>query len=176
MDFANTESTNGIMQINWNQVVSGTPDAMSRKIRPATVLDGLVTRLCIFPMPSNDFAMIDRRRAYRDHEREAYLRSIGLKLEDIKGELKCPRLVDFCFQYEEELTRQASIEQDKCLDYFRKRIPVIMMRYTLVRAVMRQVDDLIAGKPLEIIDSDLDFACLIGTIVLMSQMACSGKW
>lgn len=175
VDYANDQSTNGIIQINWNQVISGTPDAMARKIRPATVLDGLATRLCVFPMPSNDYAMIERRRAIHDHEREAYLRSIGLKLEAIKGELKCDRLVDFCYDYEVRLTKEAEAEQDLCLDYFRKRIPLIMMRYALVRAVMRQVDDLIAGKPLEIIDSDLDFACLIGDFCLMSQMHMFGQ-
>jgi hypothetical protein len=96
VDFANDQSVNGIIQVNWNQVVSGTQEAMSRKIRPSTVLDGLVTRLCLFPMPQNDFAMIERRRVNRDHERESYLRSIGLKLEQVKGELKAERLVDFC--------------------------------------------------------------------------------
>ncbi len=139
VDYANDQSVNGVIQINWNQVVSGTQEAMSRKIKPSTVLDGLVTRFALFPMPQNDFAMIERRHAVRDHEREAYLRSIGLKLEQVQGELKCDRLVDFCYEYEKKLAEEARLEQDLCLDYFRKRIPVIMMRYTLVRIVMRSL-------------------------------------
>ena len=137
VDYANDQSVNGVIQINWNQVVSGTQEAMSRKIKPSTVLDGLVTRFALFPMPQNDFAMIERRHAVRDHEREAYLRSIGLKLEQVQGELKCDRLVDFCYEYEKKLAEEARLEQDLCLDYFRKRIPVIMMRYTLVRIILR---------------------------------------
>ena len=175
VDFANAESTNGIMQINWNQVVSGTQESMSRKIKPANVLDGLVTRLALFLMPNNDFQMLERRRAVRDAGRETYLRSLGYKLEEVKGELPCSRLVDFCHDYEARLTQQASMEQDHCLDYFRKRIPVIMMRYALVRAVLRQLDDLLAGKPLEIIDSDLEFARLIGDWCLEAQVFMFGQ-
>lgn len=175
VDYANTESTNGIMQVNWNQVVSGTMESLSRKIRPQNVLDGLVTRLSLFLMPQNDYQMLERRRYLRDHNRECYLRQLGILLEDIKGELKCPRLVDFCFQYEEELTRQASIEQDKCLDYFRKRIPVIMMRHTLVRMVLRQMDSLAKGHPLVEQDDDLEYARLIGDWTLEMQMTMFGQ-
>ena len=175
VDYANDQSTNGIIQVNWNQVVSGTMEALSRKIRPANVLDGLVTRLVIFPMPQNDFAMIERRHAIRDHDREALLRSIGLKLEQVAGELKCERLVDFCYDYERQLTDEARTEQDLCLDYFRKRIPVIMMRYTLVRIVCREVDAAIKGEPLTVTDSDLEFARLIGDFCLMSQMHMFGQ-
>ena len=175
VDYANDQSVNGIIQVNWNQVVSGTPEAMSRKIRPATVLDGLVTRLVLFLMPSNDFTMIERQRALRDHERECYLRSIGLKLEQVAGELRCDRLVDFCYHYEKQLADEARLEQDFCLDYFRKRIPVIMMRYTLVRIVLRQIDAAIKGEDLTVEDSDLEFARLIGDWCLMAQMHMFGE-
>lgn len=175
VDYANDQSVNGIIQVNWNQVVTGTPDAMARKIRPATVLDGLATRLVLFPMPANDYAMIEKRRAIRDHDRECYLRSVGLQLEDIKGELKADRLVDFCYEYEEKLAKDAEMEQDLCLDYFRKRIPLIMMRYTLVRMVMRQLKEARTGQPLEVLDSDLEFARLIGDFCLASQMHFFGQ-
>ena len=42
-------------------------------------------------------------------------------------------------EYEKKLAEEARLEQDLCLDYFRKRIPVIMMRYTLVRIVLRSL-------------------------------------
>lgn len=175
VDYANDQSTNGIIQVNWNQVVSGTPDAMSRKIRPATVLDGLVTRLCLFPMPENDFVMLERQRRVRDFDRECMLRSLGLWLEEVKGCLDVPRLVDFCFDYESRLCKQAQLEQDECLDYFRKRIPLIMMRYTLVRMVLRQKEKAMKGEPLEVTDDDLKFAELIGDFVLTTQMHMFGS-
>ena len=175
VDYANDQSQNGIIQVNWNQVVSGTPDALRRKIRPATVLDGLVTRLCVFTMPTNDYAMIGRRRPLVDNDRECLLRSLGLRLEKLKGELACERLVDYCYDYERELTEQAAMNEDRCLDYFRKRIPVIMMRYALVRAVLRQLPQLLEGAALQIDNSDLEFAKLIGDFVLMEQMYMFGN-
>jgi hypothetical protein len=156
VDYANDQSTNGIIQVNWNQVVTGTQEAMNRKIKPSMVLDGLVTRLVLFPMPPNDFVMIERRTALRDHEREALLRSIGLRLEQVKGQLKADRLVDFCYKYEHKLTKEAELEQDYCLDYFRKRIPVIMMRYTLVRIVCRMI--LSADSSVECRTESVEFA------------------
>ncbi len=175
VDFANDQSVNGIIQVNWNQVVTGTWESMSRKIKPAMVLDGLVTRLILFPMPSNEYQMIERRSVYRDNDRQSMMRSLGLKLEDVKGELKASRMVDYCYQYEEQLTNEARIEQDKCLDYFRKRIPVIMMRYGLVRLVIRHTDLALRGEPLPVDDSDLEFCRLIGDWCLMTQMNLYGQ-
>ena len=175
VDYANDQSQNGIIEINWNQVITGTPDALRRKIRKSTVLDGLVTRLCIFPMPSNDYAMIDRRKRIVEHERDCRLRSVGLDLDKLCGELPCERLVDFCYDYEQQLRDQAELNEDKCLDYFRKRIPLIMIRYALVRSVLRQLKELQHGEPLQISDSDLEFARLIGDFVLDMQIYMFGS-
>lgn len=178
VDYANDQSVNGIIQVNWNQVVTGTPESMGRKVKPSMVLDGLVTRLILFPMPDNDFQMIDRRQAVRDPNRECLLRSVGIKLDQMRGELKADRLVDFCFDYERRLTDEARLEQDYCLDYFRKRIPVIMMRYALVRMVLRHLygsERCDQHSPLEVRDDDLEFARLIGDWCLMAQMHMFGE-
>ncbi|MBR2233960.1 MAG: hypothetical protein IJ892_02770, partial [Prevotella sp.] len=111
----------------------------------------------------------------RDHERECRLRQVGYDLEKVKGEIHVPRLVDFCYAYEEELTRRALIEEDRCLDYFRKRIPVIMMRYAIVRLVLRQLDKAIKGEDLEVDESDLEFARLIGDWCLQAQIHLFGQ-
>ena len=175
VDYANDQSQNGIIEINWNQVITGTPDALRRKIRKSTVLDGLVTRLAVFPMPSNDYAMIDRRKRIVEHERDCRLRAVGLDLDKLSGELPCERLVDFCYDYEQQLRDQAELNEDKCLDYFRKRIPLIMIRYALVRSVLRQLKELQQGEPLQISDSDLEFARLIGDFVLDMQIYMFGS-
>ena len=91
------------------------------------------------------------------------------------GCLDLERLVDFCYDYEKRLTEDAALEKDRCLDYFRKRIPLIMMRYALVRVVLRQIDEAIEGKPLVVDDSDLEFAQLIGDFVLEQQMRLFGQ-
>lgn len=175
VDYANDDSSNGIIEINWNQVVTGTPDALRRKIRRSTVTDGLVTRLAVFPMPSNNYAMIERRPRIIQNDRDCRLRAVGIDLETISGELACKKLVDYCYEYEAKLTKEAEMNEDLCLDYFRKRIPLIMVRYTLVRAVLRQIKDLQKGKELQIIDSDLEFAKLIGDFTLEMQMYMFGN-
>ena len=175
VDYKNEGSTNGIIQVNWNQVVTGTPDAMRRKIRKSTVLDGLVTRLSLFPMPSNDNQMIKRGMRIIQHDRDCMLRAVGLDLEKISGELHCERLVDFAYEYESELCEQANANDDNCLHYFRKRIPIIMIRYALVRAVLRQVKELQRGEELVIEDSDLEFARLIGDFCLDMQIHMFGN-
>ena len=175
VDYANEQSVNGVIQVNWNQVVSGTSEAMSRKIKPSTVLDGLVTRLVLFNMPNNDFSMIEKRKAIRDNDRECYLRSIGLKLDQLSGQISVDRLVDYCYKYEENLAKEARIEQDYCLDYFRKRIPVIMMRYTIVKIVLREIDNLLKGEPATVTDNDLEFAKLIGDWCLNAQIHMFGE-
>ena len=175
VDFANSDSTNGPLQVNWNQVVSGTPESLSRKIKPANVLDGLVTRLSLFLMPDNRHQMIARRRYHRDPDRECYLRSLGYKLEEVKGCLEVPRLVDFCYDYEHELTLRGDIEDDDIIDHFRKRIPLIMMRHALVRLVLRQLDKARKGEPLEVDDSDLEYARLIGDWCMEMQVFMFGE-
>lgn len=175
VDYANADSHNGIIAVNWNQVITGTPDAMRRKIRKSTVLDGLVTRLCLFPMPASDYTMLQRSRNVVRHERDCMLRATGLQLEKVSGELECQRLVDFAYDYEQDLCEQARMNDDLCLDYFRKRIPLIMIRYALVRAVLRQLKELQRGEPFTIDDSDLEFARLIGDFTLEMQIHMFGN-
>ena len=175
MDFANSDSTNGPLQVNWNQVISGTPESLSRKIKPTNVLDGLVTRLSLFLMPEARHQMIERRRYHRDPDRECYLRSLGYKLEEVRGELVVPRLVDFCYDYERELTVRGDALDDSVLDHFRKRIPLIMMRHALVRIVLRQLDKARRGEPLEVDDSDLEYARLIGDWCMEMQVFMFGE-
>ncbi len=170
VDYADEGSANGLAQVNWNQVVSGTWGAFWRKFGRGNVLDGMATRLCLFPMPDNAFTMIERRDVAIDKEREQLLRTIGLKLEEVKGLLDVPRLVDYCYEYEAKLTEEARVEQDRLLDYFRKRIPIIMIRYTLVRIVTRQLDAILRGEDIVVTDEDLEFARLIGDFCLFTQM------
>ena len=150
-------------------------ESFSRKVKPSNILDGLVTRLAVFPMPDNDYVMIEKKRCIRNHERESYLRSLGYDLEKISGELKAQKLVDYCYDYEEKLCQIAKLEGDETLDYFRKRIPVIMMRYALVRMVLRQLKDLLDGATLKVEKSDLDFARLIGDFCLEAQIYMFGS-
>ncbi len=182
VDYQNEQSVNGIIQVNWNQVISGTPDAMLKKIKPSTVLDGLVTRLALFVMPRNDFQMIDRKNGHkRDHEAEARLRAWGYKLEKLSGELECEKLVDAAYKWCADRAAENDLEDDKTADYFRKRVPMYIVRYGLVHAVLRDYHYLAklaeAQKPLKLRlnKSDIDFGLLIGDFIYDMQIRQYGQ-
>ena len=86
--------------------------------------------------------------------------------------LPCYRLTHHCWEWCKQQTETALIEDDKCIHYFRKRIPLYMIRYTLPRIVMRQLDKFGAdgrlkdGETLDITDNDLAFAELIGDYLM----------
>lgn len=175
VDYANEQSVNGLIQVNWNQVVSGTMDAMRRKIQPSTVLDGLVTRLALWMMPSNDYQMISRKHVAKDHAREEALKTWGFRLDEIEGNLPCERLVDAAYDWCAKMAERAKFEDDQIMDYFRKRIPLYMVRYGLVRALMRQFDDFKKTGKLVINDDDVAFAELIGDYIFYMQQYMFGN-
>ncbi len=174
VDYASDESVNGMTDANYNTVTSGTWGDFKRRYMQGNVLNGMSTRLIIFPMPSNKYKMLDRSDGIVDNEREQLLRTIGFKLEQVKGCINVSRLVDFAYDYGVKLARESELEQDDCLDYFRKRIPIIMIRYTLVRIIARQLDAILRGEDPVVTDEDLDFACLIADFCLMAQMSVFG--
>ena len=181
VDYANEQSVNGIIQVNWNQVITGTPDAMNRKIKPLTVLDGLVTRLALFVMPTNRYQMISRERRVANHDAETRLRSWGYKLEKLHGEIQCEKLVDAAWDWCNNIATEAGERDDEITDYFRKRVPMYIVRYGIVYNVLRDYDYLLkqqeAGKPLKLRlkQQDLDFALLMGEIILSMQIRQYGE-
>ena len=175
VDYANEQSVNGLIQVNWNQVVSGTMDAMRRKIQPSTVLDGLVTRLAVWLMPSNDFSMVERKHVAKDFQREETLKSWGFRLDEVEGELPCERLVDAAYDWCKQKAETAKFEDDKIMDYFRKRVPLYMVRYGVVRALLRQFDDYKKTGKLTINDDDVEFSVLIGDYLLYMQQYMFGQ-
>ena len=96
----------------------------------------------------------------------------GINLDHIRGVLPCYRLTHFCWEWCYNQTELANLEGDKCVHYFRQRIPLYMIRYALPRIVMRQLDKFGAdgrlkeGETLEITDNDLAFAELIGDYLM----------
>ena len=178
VDYANDLSANGLIQVNWNQVISGTMPALRKKMRGGEITDGYITRLALWIMPNRDFAMIDKgNTSFVGNNREyvtivEHLRSVVIKLDNLRGDLPCQRLTDYCWEWCNNQTELARLEDDKCVDYFRKRIPLYMIRYALPRIVMRQLDKFCAdgqlkdGETLDITDNDLAFAELIGDYLM----------
>ena len=178
VDYANDLSANGLIQVNWNQVISGTMPALRKKMRMGEITDGYITRLALWIMPNRDDVMIDKAdtsaldQKPEDLAIDERLRSVVINLDHIRGVLPCYRLTHFCWEWCYNQTELANLEGDKCVHYFRKRIPLYMIRYALPRIVMRQLDKFGAdgrlkeGETLEITDNDLAFAELIGDYLM----------
>ena len=177
VDYKNNQSANGIYQVCWNQVTSGTPDAVRKKIKPEHITDGFVTRLALFIMPERNFEVIDfKDHTTKNHDAETRLRSWGYMLEKLHGELICPKLIRFAYDWMCERAEENRQNNDKVADYFRKRVPIYMVNYGLVHCVLRDYHHLAKlmeeGKPLKlrITQQDLDFAELIGDFLYYMQI------
>ena len=101
-----------------------------------------------------------------------FITLVFINLDNIRGVLPCYPLTHHCWEWCQQQTETALLEDDKCIHYFRKRIPLYMIRYTLPRIVMRQLDKFGAdgrlkdGEKLDITDNDLAFAELIGDYLM----------
>lgn len=178
VDYANELSANGLIQVNWNQVISGTMDALRRKMRGGSITDGYVTRMALWIMPNSEYTMIEKKytsieidtpneteRKQRIKQRVVALDSLRCVFTDIQ------KLTDHCYEWCANQCKIAEIEEDACIEYFRKRIPLYMMRYTLPRIICKQLNKfenghLKDGEKIEVTDDDLRFATLIGDYLM----------
>ena len=174
VDFANQQSVNGIIQCNWNQVVTTTMDGVREKLAKGSINDGFITRLAIWVMPSNNYTMIERTRGKKTVDNSA-LERWGYILQDFEGEISVPKLVDYCYDWCARQCEIAALEDDYLIDYFRKRVPIYMMRYTIPRIVMREYANYAKTGKWTVKQSDLDFAQLIGDYLMYIQIYLFGS-
>lgn len=182
VDFKNSESANGIYQVNWNQCVSGTPDALRRKFKMTNALDGLTTRIALFEMPEQHFNIRALKTSQnRDFDLEARLRSWGYRLDKLYGELICPKLVEAAWEWLKDVSDEAQENDDIITDFFDKRVTMYFVRYGLVHNVLRDIayiEQLMKdGKPLKlrINKSDIEFGRLMADFILMMQIRMFGE-
>ena len=182
VDYKNSESANGIYQVNWNQCISGTPDALRRKFKTGNSLDGLTTRIALFQMPERHFNVNElKTRKVRDLEMENRLRTWGYKLDLIHGELICPKLVEAAWQWLKDVSDEAKENDDIITDFFDKRVTMYFVRYGLVHNVLRDIDYVEKlqkeGKPLKlrINKQDIEFGQLMADFILMMQIRMFGE-
>lgn len=175
VDFANAQSTNGIIQCNWNQVMTSTMDGLRKKLAQGDINDGFVTRLSIWVMPNNDYKMIDKSGKKKTIEEDSPLEKWGAILQDVEGEIDVPELVDYCYDWCKRQCDMARLEDDELVDYFRKRVPIYMMRYTIPRIVMREYQNFRQTGKWRVQADDLKFAKLIGDYLMYIQIYLFGS-
>ena len=169
VDYANTDSVNDIIQVFWNQVITGTLISLQKKINMRNINDGLCTRLGIVKMFPAKYSMMARGNRTANSEAHTHLREWGYRFDGMKGELKIGRLVDHCYDLCAEYARQAGEQQDDVLDLLRKRAVYYAIWLTIPRIYGRQWEHYRETGEVEVDDDDLQFAAIIYEAVIYWQ-------
>lgn len=186
-DYGNSQAVNGLIEVNMNQVITGTHDAMNRKITARNCLDGLATRLIVFEMPDSSFKMLKRDSGKRTPEQSEWLSTIGNELIDCAGivdlskKVKVPktRQSDFgtsisiseaLYQWGEDEAERCRVSEDVCADYFRRRAPVIAARYAAVDAIMNDLEGFKNTGKVKITWRQIELALHLASYFQESQM------
>ena len=112
VDYANGDSVNGVIPIFWNQVITGTPISLSKKVTLRNVNDGLCTRIAIFRMVSSQFQMMPKGEQHVNHEQDVRLKQWGFQFEQMRGELSICKLVDHVYTLCEQTAAEAALAHD----------------------------------------------------------------
>ena len=169
VDYANGDSVNGVIPIFWNQVITGTPISLSKKVTLRNVNDGLCTRIAIFRMVSSQFQMMPKGEQRVNHEQDVRLKQWGFQFEQMRGELSIGKLVDHVYTLCEQTAAEAALANDTVLDYLRKRAVFYATWFTIPRIYGRQWENYRKTGKVTVNKGDLQFATLIYDAVLYFQ-------
>ena len=175
VDFSNVDSANGVYEVYYNTVCTGTPLSLQRKINIRNVNDGLCSRIAFFRMVPDGFKMIAKGSRTRNHDLECCLKQWAFRFDSMKGELKIGRLVDHVYNLCQEATWTAEASGDRVLDMLRKRAVFYAIWFTIPRIYARQWKQYEKTGEVEVDDSDLQFATLIYDAVLYWQDRLFGR-
>ena len=187
-----TMTTNGLVNAFFNFVVTGTPDALIKKVNVRNCLDGLPTRLLMGIQPAAGYSMIERCRRRRTDADSDWLRTVGNKLMqcgwDVNLEQTCkvPKawqgrlgkttsFADALYWWGQQKALTCELEQDKTGNYFRKRAPMIAVKLGVVDAIMNSLDSFMESGKLDLKFSSIELAIHLADYIFESQLWYFGK-
>ena len=183
---------NGLVPAYFNFVVTGTPDALLKKITPRNCLDGLPTRLIMGVQYGQRYEMIERnRRRHSEPDRE-WLRTVGNRLlrcgwdVNLEQRVAVPKrwqdrlgkttsFADALFYWGQQKGFALSLDDDRLGDYFRKRPPMIAMRLAVVDAIMNSLDSFEESGKLNLKFSSIELALNLADYIFEAQLFFFGK-
>ena len=187
-----TMTTNGLVNAFFNFVVTGTPDALQKKINARNCLDGLPTRLLMGVQPPSGYRMIERSRRRRPDKDSDFLRTVGNKLMqcgwDVNLEQECnvPKawqdrlgkktsFADALYWWGQQKALTCELEEDKIGNYFRKRAPMIAVKLGVVDAIMNSLDSFVDEGQINLNFSSIELAIHLCDYIFESQIWYFGK-
>ena len=93
-----------------------------------------------------------------------------IELSELTGRINCEPLVRAAWEWCDNQTDLAKLDNDECREYFRKRIPLYMIRYTLPRMVCMQYEEFKKTGTLVVTEEDKEFARLIGDWLMFASI------
>ncbi|MCI6197000.1 MAG: hypothetical protein MR670_07195, partial [Prevotella sp.] len=177
VDYADNGSANGLIQVNWNQCISSTQSSVIKKVRGGDLDDGFITRLALWLMPPTKGKMIDYKGDQpvefddiRLAPEDMDIVTMCIELSELTGRINCEPLVRAAWEWCDNQTDLAKLDNDECREYFRKRIPLYMIRYTLPRMVCMQYEEFKKTGTLVVTEEDKEFARLIGDWLMFASI------
>ena len=177
VDYADNGSANGLIQVNWNQCISSTQSSVLKKVRGGDLDDGFITRLALWLMPPTKGKMIDYKGDQpvefddiRLAPEDMDIVKMCLELSELSGRIDCEPLVRAAWEWCDNQTDLAKLDNDDCREYFRKRIPLYMIRYTLPRMVCMQYEEFKKTGKLVVTEEDKEFARVIGDWLMFASI------
>ena len=177
VDYADNGSANGLIQVNWNQCISSTQSSVLKKVRGGDLDDGFITRLALWLMPPTKGKMIDYKGDQpvefddiRLAPEDMDIVKMCVELSELAGRIDCEPLVRAAWEWCDNQTDLAKLDNDDCREYFRKRIPLYMIRYTLPRMVCMQYEEFKKTGKLVVTEEDKEFARVIGDWLMFASI------
>lgn len=174
VDYANSDSVNEVIQVFWNQVVTGTDVSLAKKINMRNVNDGLCSRIAICRIESDEYSMIDKGNYDEKVKTAEELKKWGERFDALKGEVIVPKLVEHCYMLCEKAAKAAQVDDDHVIDYFRKRAVFYAEWFTIIRVLAKAMlqhdkDEKVNIMKPQITKSDLEFAEFVFDTIIYYQ-------
>ena len=183
---------NGLVPAFFNFVVTGTPDALQKKITLHNCLDGLPTRLIMGVQWGQKYQMLKRESRRRPEKDRDWLRTVGNRLlrcgwdVNLEQRVAVPKrwqsflgkstsFADALFYWGQQKAFALSLEDDRLGDYFRKRPPLIAVRLAAVDAIMNSLDTFEESGKLNLKFSSIELALNLADYIFESQLWFFGK-
>ena len=115
-NYANEKSYNGIFQVYWNYVYTGTPDSLKEKVNARTFGSGLATRLATIPMPKPSFKLQDLGSAEDLDKADMIISEWANKLNTRYGELPLQKLSECTKEWYEHRAEIAEFNNEDYAD------------------------------------------------------------
>ena len=173
---AGSESDTGLIDVKLNTIATGTMNDFFKKFE-GVIGSGQENRIIPYELPQRDLEHIELDTFHRTDENKKKLESWWTKLERANFQIECNELrqhVLAWYNHKVDVIKE-DFDSDEVHSKCLIRIDHIMMRFALVRAIMRQADNFMATGTVEFNQSDFDYADLIGDYVFAARLNLFGN-